>query len=193
MSGAASTRGRGWLGRILGSLGAGPRSGQTAASAAATAHDFTFQSIDGEPLPLHGFRGCAVLLVNTASKCGFTGQYAGLQHLHESYHARGLTVLGVPSNDFGAQEPGSEAEIKAFCSAHFSVGFPMTAKTGVIGPDAHPFYRWAAHELGTVARPRWNFHKYLIAPDGRLADWFSTVTGPSSSRMIGGIERVLPR
>jgi glutathione peroxidase len=192
MSDAASTRGRGWLGRILNPWGARRRGQTGSVSAAATAHDFMFQSIDGEPLPLESFRGRAVLLVNTASKCGFTGQYAGLQHLHESYHARGLTVLGVPSNDFGAQEPGSEAEIKAFCSAHFHVGFPMTAKTGVVGPGAHPFYQWAARELGTVARPRWNFHKYLVAPDGRLADWFSTVTGPSSSRMIGGIERVLP-
>ena len=156
-------------------------------------YDFSAQTLDGQPAALRDHQGKVVLIVNTASKCGFTGQYAGLQHLHESYHARGLTVIGVPSNDFGGQEPGTEAEIKAFCSAHFHVGFPMTTKTSVVGPNAHPFYRWAANELGTVARPRWNFHKYLVAPDGRLADWFSTVTGPSSSRMIGGIERVLPR
>jgi glutathione peroxidase len=185
-----AARGRGWLGRILGAWRSRSGSGSTPD---VTAHDFSFASIDGASLPLQGYRGRALLLVNTASKCGFTGQYAGLQHLHETYHARGLTVIGVPSNDFGSQEPGTEAEIKAFCSAHFHVGFPMTTKTSVVGPSAHPFYRWAADELGTVARPRWNFHKYLVAPDGRLADWFSTVTGPSSGRMIGGIERVLPR
>jgi len=181
---------RGWLGRILG----GWRSpGGNSPPEPVTAHHFAFDAIDGAALPLQGYHGRALLLVNTASKCGFTGQYAGLQHLHETYHDRGLTVIGVPSDDFGGQEPGTDVEIKAFCSAHFNVGFPMTTKTSVVGPNAHPFYRWAANELGPVARPRWNFHKYLVAPDGRLADWFSTVTGPSSGRMIGGIERVLPR
>ncbi|MBI3515789.1 MAG: glutathione peroxidase [Proteobacteria bacterium] len=156
-----------------------------------TAYDFEFQSIDGEPLKLSEWRGRALLVVNTASQCGFTQQYNGLQHLHQTYGERGLTVIAVPSNDFGGQEPGTEAQIKAFCGSRFNVAFPLTAKTQVVGGEAHPFYRWAARELGPAARPRWNFHKYLVARDGRLDDWFSTVTGPTSKRVVGAIERVL--
>jgi glutathione peroxidase len=180
----------GLLGRMLGALS--PRTRGPAVPHVASAHDFAFQSIDGTPMNLADYRGRAVLLVNTASQCGFTAQYAGLQHLHTTYRDRGLTVIGVPSNDFGAQEPGTDEQIKAFCRSHFGVNFPMTGKTSVVGPDAHPFYRWAAHELGPVARPRWNFPNYLVAPDGTLADWFSTVAGPTSHRVLGGIERVLP-
>lgn len=164
----------------------------TATETAMSAHDFEFTSIEGEALPLRAFAGQAVLLVNTASRCGFTGQYADLQVLWERFRARGLVVLGVPSNDFGGQEPGSESEIKEFCEVNFDVDFPMTAKVHVKGPDAHPFYRWAAQELGALAKPRWNFHKYLISPDGRLVDWFSTVTSPSSGRVLKAIESQLP-
>ena len=162
-------------------------------SAARTAFDFAFASIDGGPLPLASWRGRALLVVNTASRCGFTGQYAALQRLHETYGGRGLTVIGVPCDDFGGQEPGSEADIKAFCGARFNVGFALTAKAHVRGADAHQFYRWAAAARGWAARPRWNFHKYLVAPDGRLADWFSTVTSPTARRVVAAIERVLPR
>jgi glutathione peroxidase len=164
----------------------------SAASAGQSAYNFEFTSIDGTPLPFEEFRGKAVMVVNTASQCGFTGQYAGLQQLYDTYKARGFVVLGVPSNDFGGQEPGSEAEIKAFCAGNFDVTFPMTAKYAVTGDNAHPFYRWASAELGGVAKPRWNFHKYLIAPDGRIVDWFSTVTAPSSSRVTSAIEKILP-
>jgi glutathione peroxidase len=156
-----------------------------------TAHDFAFPSIDGGTLGLADFRGRALLIVNTASQCGFTAQYTAMQHLFETYEPRGLTVIGVPSNDFGAQEPGTEAQIKEFCRSKFGVRFPMTAKTTVVGPAAHPFYRWAEHELGVAARPRWNFHKFLVRPDGTLADWFSTVTGPTSGRVVHAIERAL--
>jgi glutathione peroxidase len=165
----------------------------TGAATDRTAFDFAFSSIDDEPLPLVVWRGRALLVVNTASRCGFTGQYAGLQDLHAHYASRGLVVIGVPSNDFGRQEPGSAVDIKTFCGSRFAVGFPLTAKTRVRGVDAHPFYRWAAAELGALARPRWNFHKYLIAPDGRLADWFSTVTRPTAARLVRAIERALPR
>ncbi len=158
-----------------------------------SAHAFAFTSIDGEPLPLSGFEGKAVLIVNTASFCGFTRQYADLQALWERYRERGLVVLGVPSNDFGAQEPGSEAEIKEFCEVNFNIDFPLTAKEAVVGPGAHPFYRWAAEKLGYAAAPKWNFHKYLIAPDGRLEDWFSTVTAPTAPRVIKAIEAHLPK
>ena len=143
-------------------------------------------------MPLSMFAGKAVLVVNTASQCGFTKQYAALQELWQRYRAGGLVVLGVPSNDFGGQEPGSEAEIKDFCKVNFDVDFPLTAKTVVKGADAHPFYNWAADTLGGMAKPRWNFHKYLIAPDGRLVDWFSTPTSPTSSKVVRAVEANLP-
>jgi glutathione peroxidase len=157
------------------------------------AWEFSFTGIDGKPLPLSEFEGKAVLVVNTASACGFTPQYKGLQALAEKYRARGLVVLGVPSNDFGGQEPGSPSEIKSFCETRFKVDFPLTEKVTVKGPDADPFYRWALRELGTWARPRWNFHKYLIAPDGRLVDWFSTATKPGSRKVEKAVEAILPR
>lgn len=157
-----------------------------------SAHDFAFVSIEGEPLPLSDFKGKAVLLVNTASRCGFTPQYSDLQAVWERYREAGLVVLGVPSNDFGSQEPGSEAEIKTFCTVNFDVDFPMTEKVQVTGDQAHPFYRWAAEQLGFAAKPRWNFHKYLIAPDGRLVDWFSTPTSPSSENVTKAIKALLP-
>ena len=124
-----------------------------------SAADFTLRSIDGTMLPLKQFAGHPVLLVNVASACGFTPQYAGLQKLHEKYGGKGLVVLGVPSNDFGAQEPGSEKEIKQFCETSFGVSFPMAAKEHVIGGNAHPLYRWIVQQLGEGGAPRWNFHK----------------------------------
>ncbi len=156
-----------------------------------TAHDFAFTSIDREPLPLSSFEGKVVMVVNTASRCGFTHQYTNLQTVWERYRDRGLVVLGVPSNDFGGQEPGSEAEIKEFCEVNFDVDFPLTEKVRVKGKEAHPFYRWASDELGMAAKPRWNFHKYLIGPDGQLVDWFSTATSPTSQKVTRAIEAQL--
>lgn len=160
---------------------------------AGEAHAFSFRSIDGAPLPLSEFRGKAVLVVNTASQCGFTPQYAGLEALWQHYRDRGLVVLGVPSNDFGGQEPGNETTIKEFCAVNFDIDFPLTAKTHVRGTDAHPFYRWAAEQVGPLGVPRWNFHKYLIGPDGRLLDWFSTVTPPDAERLRRAVEVALPQ
>jgi len=156
-----------------------------------SAHDFTFTAIEGGALPLAQYKGKVVLLVNTASQCGFTPQYEGLQAVWERYRERGLVVLGVPSNDFGGQEPGSEAEIKEFCAVNFSVDFPLTAKEHVVGAEAHPFYRWAAGVLGPMTAPRWNFHKYLIAPDGSLASWFPTRASPTSEEVVRAIEALL--
>jgi glutathione peroxidase len=157
------------------------------------AHGFEFTSIAGAPLPLETYKGKAVLVVNTASRCGYTPQYADLQTVWERYRDRGLVVLGVPSNDFGGQEPGTEAEIKQFCEVNFNVDFPMTSKVRVTGDGSHPFYRWAAAVLGADAAPRWNFHKYLIAPDGRLVGWFSTPTAPTSEEVTRAIESHLPK
>ncbi len=163
-----------------------------ASSRAETAHDFSFTSIDGQALPMSGFQGKVVLVVNTASFCGFTKQYSGLQALWDKYRGRGLVVLGVPSNDLGGQEPGSEGDIKQFCEANFAVDFPLTTKQRVSGKEAHPFFRWAAEQVGPVGSPKWNFHKYLIGSDGRLVDWFSTVTAPDSEKVIKAIEGILP-
>ena len=162
------------------------------ASPAATAHDFSFLAIDGGPLPLAKFAGKAVLVVNTASFCGYTHQYAALQALWQRYRERGLVVLGVPSNDFGAQEPGSSSEIKQFCEVNFDIDFPLTEKQVVSGEAAHPFYLWARQQLGPRAAPRWNFHKYLVAPDGRLIAWFPTRVAPASPQVAAAIEAVLP-
>lgn len=152
------------------------------------AHQFEFTSIDGEPLPLSNFVGKTLLVVNTASRCGFTSQYAELQSLWEKYQDQGLVVLGVPSNDFMSQEPGSENEIKAFCTVNFNVNFPMTSKVHVKGKDAHPFYLWAKKQSGA---PRWNFHKYLLNDQGDLVAAYSSVTGPLSNKVVKAVELTL--
>lgn len=155
------------------------------------AHDYNFMRIDGKPLPLAGFEGKAVLIVNTASECGFTPQYAELQRLWEQYRDRDLVVLGVPSNDFGAQEPGGESAIAAFCTERYAVDFPMTEKVKVIGANAHPFYRWIAETVGEDAAPRWNFHKYLIDGSGDLVAMWPSKVVPLSDAVTGAIEAAL--
>ena len=164
-----------------------------AAAASGSMHAFSFTSIDGAPLPMSGFAGQAVLVVNTASFCGFTHQYGALQQVFETYRARGLVVLGVPSNDFGGQEPGTAAEIKQFCEVNFAVDFPLTEKQVVRGEAAHPFFRAVVAELGPDAAPRWNFHKFLITPDGRLVGSWPSRVEPDAPELIGAIEAVLPR
>jgi glutathione peroxidase len=158
-----------------------------------SAYDFSFDTIDGKALPLREFAGKAVLVVNTASKCGLTPQYAGLEELYKTYRDQGLVVLGVPANDFGKQEPGTNEEILDFCTTKFAVDFPLTAKETVIGPDAHPFYRWAASELGEDAAPKWNFHKYLIGKDGSLAGVFGSKTAPDDAAMVSAIKDELAK
>lgn len=156
-----------------------------------TAHDFAFTSIDGAPLKLSDFDGKAVLVVNTASACGLTPQYEGLEKLWRDYKDRGLVVLGVPSNDFGAQEPGTEDEIKSFCELNFAVDFPMTAKAVVKGEGAHPFYQWARDVLGAEAEPQWNFHKILIGKDGRAIKGIGSRAEPLSPEVVGAVEGAL--
>jgi len=156
-----------------------------------SAHDFEFTSIDGEPLKLSQFAGKAVLVVYTASQCGFTPQYRGLEALWAKYRGRGLVVLGVPSNDFGRQEPGTEAEIKEFCANKYKVTFPMTSKNAVLGASAHPFYKWVVSQAGEAAAPRWNFHKYLIDAKGELAGTFGSKVAPEDAALITAIEAEL--
>lgn len=156
-----------------------------------TAYDFTFESLDGGQLPLSNFRGKVLLIVNTASKCGFTSQYKGLEELYKKYESRGLIVIGVPSNDFGEQEPGSAADIKKFCEINFGVTFPLTTKQVVSGKDAHPFYLWASDTLGFGTAPKWNFHKYLVDRNGKLVDYFHSTTAPDAKSLIDAIEAQL--
>lgn len=157
-----------------------------------SAHDFSFTAITGEPLPLSAFKGQPVLVVNTASECGFTPQYAELQELYERYGKHGLVVIAVPSNDFGGQEPGTNEAIQSFCQTHYGVNFVLAAKEQVKGANAHPFYAWARQEMGALAAPKWNFHKYLIAPDGKLAEWYASTTSPLAENITTAIEKMLP-
>ena len=163
-----------------------------AASAPLTAHDFTFENIDGGPLPLSDFAGKTVLLVNTASMCGFTAQYEALQAVYDKYLDAGLVVLGVPSDDFGGQEYDSADEIKQFCEINYGITFPMTDKVRVKGDNAHPYYQWVAAQ-GRMKLPRWNFYKHVIDADGNLVEWFASTTSPDSSKVINAIEKELAR
>lgn len=166
-------------------------SAQSSTPQTGSAHDFAFTAIEGQPMPLSAFKGKVLLIVNTASFCGFTKQYDALQKVHAKYEARGFAVIGVPSNDFGDQEPGSAKQIKDFCETNFNLTFPLTEKVSVKGPNAHPFYAWARATLGEQAAPRWNFHKYLVGPDGRLIAAFSTQTTPDDKRVTDPIEAAL--
>ncbi len=163
------------------------------ASQAKSAHDITFEAIDGKPMPLSQYAGRVLLVVNTASLCGFTKQYEGLQSLWSRYEDEGLVVIGVPSNDFGGQEPKSEGEIAEFCRGAFGVTFPLTAKVRVTGGDAHPFYAWAREVKGAGAQPRWNFHKYLVNGEGKLVMSFATQVKPDHPEMIAAIEAELAK
>jgi glutathione peroxidase len=163
-----------------------------AAAEAGTAHAYGFVSIEGEPLPMAGYAGRPVLVVNTASMCGYTYQYAALQRVWSAYRDRGLVVLGVPSNDFGGQEPGSATEIKTFCEVNFDVDFPLTEKVHVQGESAHPMFVWLRQRLGPQAGPRWNFHKYLIAPDGTAVAAWPSAVDPDSPKITTAIESLLP-
>jgi glutathione peroxidase len=176
------------LGAALVGLAAGRA--QAATMSRVTAYAFTFNSLDGGEILLASYAGHPMLVVNTASLCGYTPQYTGLQALWTRYRARGLIVLGVPSNDFGGQEPGGASEIAKTAHDDYHVSFPLTEKVAVKGQDAHPFYRWAAQERPLEA-PRWNFHKYLIGRDGRLKAAFTSAVEPNDPRLIVAIEQEL--
>jgi glutathione peroxidase len=153
-----------------------------------TAYAFSFAQLDGGEIRLADFAGKPILVVNTASLCGYTPQYAGLQELWARFHDRGLMIVGVPSNDFGGQEPGTAADIKETANHQYGVTFPLAAKAVVKGPSAHPFYKWAAAQR-PLETPHWNFHKYLIGRDGRIAAVFPTQTEPTDAKVIAAIGR----
>ena len=156
-----------------------------------TFFDFNINDIYEEKLELSLFKGKTILLVNVASNCGFTKQYDGLQKLYESYKDEGLIVLGVPSNQFGGQEPGTNKEIKDFCKTNFNISFPITVKTDVKGKNAHEIYKWALENHGKSTVPKWNFHKILINNEGKVEETFLSFTNPLSKNIIRKIEIIL--
>jgi glutathione peroxidase len=152
--------------------------------------DHTFPRLqDGVPQALSQYQGKVILVVNTASQCGFTGQYAALEAVYDKYKARGLVVIGFPSSDFGDQEPGSNAEIAAFCRLNYGVEFPMMAKTAIAAPQTNAFYKELIAR--SVTRQKWNFHKYLIDRSGTRVESFSTLTSPKNPSLLAHIERLL--
>jgi glutathione peroxidase len=158
-----------------------------AAPLASTVYDFTMTTIDGKPMPFDQYKGKVLLVVNTASFCGFTPQYEGLQKLQDTYKDQGFTVIGIPSGDFMGQEYKSNGEIKTFCESKFGIKFPLSEKSVVTGSKAIPFYRWASDVLGPDKAPKWNFHKYLIGRDGKIITAFSTKTTPMSPEVTGAV------
>jgi glutathione peroxidase len=166
------------------------RTARAAGMSRVTAYVFTFKDLDGGDILLSSYAGRPLLVVNTASQCGYTPQYVGLQQIWTRYRDRGLIVLGVPSNDFGGQEPGGKSEIHATTQGTYHVTFPITEKVTVKGKDAHPFYRWAAADHPREA-PRWNFHKYLIGRDGQMKAAFPSSVEPTDPLLIAAIEQEL--
>ena len=151
-------------------------------------YDFEFNGIDGNKIKLNNFKNKVLVIVNVASRCGYTPQYEDLQILWSNYKNKNLIVIGVPTNNF-KQEPGNNKEIKNFCETNFGINFPMTEKINVIGKDAHPFYKWAKKNHRIAAIPKWNFHKIVIGKNGKVIDTFASFTKPSSDKFLNLIEK----
>ena len=160
----------------------------TSAQYSNSVYDYSFDGIDGKKIDLINFKNKVIVVVNVASRCGYTPQYEGLQKLWSDYKDNNLVIIGVPTNNF-KQEPGSNKEIKDFCETNFGINFPLTEKTNVIGKDAHPFYKWAKKEYGIGAIPKWNFHKIIIGKNGNIIDTFASFTKPSSSKFLNLIDK----
>ena len=165
---------------------------QSPAMSRITAYAFTFPALDGGDIRLAAYAGKPVLIVNTASQCGYTPQFTGLQQLYARFHEKGLQIIGVPSNDFGGQEPGTPVEIMKTAHEEYGVRFPLAAKVEVRGPNPHPFYKWAAAER-PLDVPRWNFHKYLIGRDGQIAAVFPTAIEPLDARLVNAVAKEIAR
>ena len=153
--------------------------------------DFSIKDINEEELDLSIYKDKTILLVNVASNCGFTKQYDDLQKLYDNYKDKGFVVVGIPSNQFGSQEPGKNSEIKNFCETNFNITFPMTIKYDVKGDNAHPIYVWAKENHGKSAIPKWNFHKILINKNGKIEDTYASFTKPMSKKLLNKIEEIL--
>lgn len=166
----------------------------TLAAAEKTVYDFTLNTIDGQSAPLGSFKGKVVLLVNVASRCGYTPQYSALESIYEKYKDRGFVIVGIPANNFGSQEPGTNAEIKTFCKTKYSVTFPMMSKVSVKGDDITPLYQFLTDKAAnpqTGGEIQWNFTKFLIGPDGRVITRFEPAVTPDSPEVTGAIEKAL--
>jgi glutathione peroxidase len=166
----------------------------TAQGTPVTVYDFKVKTIDGKEASLAQYKGKALLIVNTASQCGYTPQYAGLEALYEKYKDKGLVVLAFPSNDFGGQEPGSNAEIKKFCELKYKTTFPLFEKIDVKGDDASPLYKYLTGLPGKQGGPiSWNFNKFLVAPDGTVVEHFDSKADPTGAALTQKVEQVLPK
>jgi glutathione peroxidase len=157
---------------------------------ASSVHEFTMKSIDGKPVEMSSYKGKVLLLVNVASKCGYTPQYTGLQALHDKYKSRGLVVVGIPANNFGGQEPGTDEDIKTFCTRNYNVSFPMMSKVSVKGSDMIPLYGYLTQTGGDV---KWNFTKFLVGKDGKVVQRFESKVTPDSAELTSAIEQALAR
>ena len=154
------------------------------------AYNFEFVGIEGNIIKLSDYKDKVIVVVNVASRCGYTPQYKDLQHLWSTYKNKDLVVIGVPTNNF-RQEPGSNEEIKDFCETNFGINFPLTEKINVIGNNSHPFYKWARKDFGIGAIPKWNFHKIIIDKNGKVAETFSSITKPSSKKFLKAIDKLI--
>ena len=154
------------------------------------AYDYRFDGINGNQIELSDFRNKVIVVVNVASRCGYTPQYKDLQTLYDNYKDRNLIIIGVPTNNF-KQEPGTNDQIKDFCETNFGITFPMTEKINVIGNNSHPFYKWAIEDFGIGAIPKWNFHKIVIGKNGKVVDTFASFTKPTSKKFVKLIEKLI--
>ena len=153
--------------------------------------DLNFEGIDGNIISLKEFKNKPILIVNSASFCGFTYQYEQLENLYQKFKKKGLVVIAIPSNDFGGQEFKDNKKVKEFCEVNFNISFPITTITKIKGNDKHPFFKWVEKEAGYLSLPKWNFYKYLINKDGNLSAWFSSVTTPSSKKFLNKLNKII--
>ncbi len=154
-------------------------------------YDLSFESIDGNIISLKEFKNKPIIIVNSASFCGFTYQYEQLENLYQNFNKKGLVIIAIPSNDFGGQEFKDNKKVKEFCEVNFNISFPITTITKVKGKNRHPFFNWVEKEAGYLSLPKWNFYKYLISKDGKLSSWFSSVTKPSSEKLLNELKKIM--
>ena len=154
-------------------------------------YDLSFESIDGNTISLKEFKNKPIIVVNSASFCGFTYQYEQLENLYQKYKKKGLVIIAIPSNDFGGQEYKDNKKVKEFCEVNFNISFPITTITKVKGKSRHSFFKWVEKEAGYLSLPKWNFYKYLINKKGKLSSWFSSVTKPSSEKFLNELKKIM--
>ena len=154
-------------------------------------YDLSFESIDGNTISLKEFKKKPIIVVNSASFCGFTYQYEQLENLYQKYKKKGLVIIAIPSNDFGGQEYKDNKKVKEFCEVNFNISFPITTITKVKGKTRHSFFKWVEKEAGYLSLPKWNFYKYLINKEGKLSSWFSSVTKPSSEKFLNELKKIM--